>query len=473
MEIDEIPVGRAKDIRGQRIGHLIALYRVNTPEGLSKGVYWKCQCDCGKTTIVLGSNLYKNHTQSCGCITGKPINYQEMEEDEIPLGTAEDLRGKKIYNLTFLYRVAKPSSYKAKHYGSFWKCRCDCGNIIIVPANQVKNGHTKGCGCLNIGGSDRILEKPGTKYNKLTVLERANYEAEDTYWKCSCECGNITIVRGTDLRSGKVKSCGCLRGHSGINGFIDETGNRYGRLLVIERAKNKGKDTCWKCKCDCGNETIVRGTNLRDGSTLSCGCYHIDKCKKPKGPRIYNNYLTNEPDEIPLGEAENLRGKRFGKLIPLYRVKVESDQNCAFWKCQCDCGNTTITRSSALKSGKVASCGCSTESHGEIKIKELLLNNNLSFEQEYWFNDCRDVNPLRFDFYVNNLYLIEFDGKQHTEAIDYFGGEKGLQKTQQRDQIKNEYCKTHNIPLIRIPYWHYNDITIEDLKPETSQFLIT
>lgn len=471
MEIDEIPVGRAKDIRGQRIGHLIALYRVNTPEGLSKGVYWKCQCDCGKTTIVLGSNLYKNHIKSCGCITGKPIKTQEMAEDEIPLGAAEDLRGKKFHSLTVLYRVAKPSTYKSSR-SAFWKCRCDCGNTIIVESGQLKNGHTKGCGCLHGGGRETI-DETGKQYGNLTVIRQAETNSHDAYWECICTCGNKTIVRGTDLRSGRVKSCGCLRGKIGPNALIDETGNRYGRLIVIERVDNRGKDTCWKCKCDCGNETVVRGYDLRSGQIKSCGCYRIDKCKEPKGPRTYNNYLVNAPDEIPLGEAENLRGKRFGKLVPLYRVNVESTQNCAFWKCQCDCGNVTITRSTTLKSGKVTSCGCSIESHGEIKIKELLLNNNLSFEQEYWFNDCRDVNPLRFDFYVNNLYLIEFDGKQHTEAIDYFGGKEGLQKTQQRDKIKNEYCKTHNIPLIRIPYWHYDDITIEDLKPETSQFLIT
>ena len=473
MEPDEIPIGYAKDIRGMRVGHLVVLYRVNPPKLLLKeGTYWKCKCDCGNTTVVHGSNLRTGHTKSCGCVTGKPIVQEIMQPDEIPVGRAEDVRGKKFYNLTALYRVAQPTSYKREYSGAFWKFQCDCGNTIIASIGQVKNGHTKGCGCLNIGGKERILEVPGTKYNKLTVLKQADIEAKDTYWECKCECGNITTVRGTDLRSGKVKSCGCLRGHSGINGFINEVGNKYGRLTVIERAENDDKYTRWKCKCDCGKEVIVRAAALRSGSTQSCGCYHLDKCKEPKGPRIYDNYLTNEPDEIPLGEAENLRGQRFGKLIPLYRVKVESDQTCAFWKCQCDCGNITIARASALKANKVMSCGCSVKSHGEIKIKELLLDNNLSFKQEHWFNDCKDTNPLRFDFYVNDLYLIEFDGKQHFEPIDYFGGEKKLKSQQKKDNIKNKYCKNHNIPLIRIPYWYENKITIDDLRPETSQFLI-
>ena len=54
--------------------------------------------------------------------------------------------------------------------------------------------------------------------------------------------------------------------------FIDLTGKRYGRLVVIERTKNKGSKTAWLCKCDCGNEKIVTGDGLNRGNTKSCGC---------------------------------------------------------------------------------------------------------------------------------------------------------------------------------------------------------
>lgn len=63
---------------------------------------------------------------------------------------------------------------------------------------------------------------------------------------------------------------------------IDLTGQRYGRLIVLERAephitKSGKKIERWKCKCDCGNETVVRHGNIRNGSTTSCGCYHKEK----------------------------------------------------------------------------------------------------------------------------------------------------------------------------------------------------
>ena len=144
----------------------------------------------------------------------------------------------------------------------------------------------------------------------------------------------------------------------------------------------------------------------------------------------------------------------------------------ALWKCQCDCGNITIVSSNNLQKGSIISCGCSLDSKGVIKIKQLLSNNCLFFQQEYVFNECKNINLLRFDFYVNNKYLIEYDGEQHFYSINHFGGKEQFQITQECDKIKNEYCKTHNIPLIRIPYTHYDKITIDDLRPETSQFLI-
>ena len=60
---------------------------------------------------------------------------------------------------------------------------------------------------------------------------------------------------------------------------VDLTGKRFGRLVVLEQAEyhidKKGrKIRMWKCKCDCGNETIVRHGGLQRGTTTSCGCFH-------------------------------------------------------------------------------------------------------------------------------------------------------------------------------------------------------
>lgn len=55
--------------------------------------------------------------------------------------------------------------------------------------------------------------------------------------------------------------------------FIDITGNRYNNLIVVKRVENApGGVTVWECICDCGNTTFVRGVNLKSGAVKSCGC---------------------------------------------------------------------------------------------------------------------------------------------------------------------------------------------------------
>lgn len=59
--------------------------------------------------------------------------------------------------------------------------------------------------------------------------------------------------------------------------FKDKTGNRYGRLVVLERAANRGIHTAWLCVCDCGNSVVVTGNSLQSNRTRSCGCIHKEQ----------------------------------------------------------------------------------------------------------------------------------------------------------------------------------------------------
>lgn len=62
---------------------------------------------------------------------------------------------------------------------------------------------------------------------------------------------------------------------------IDLDGQRFGRLVVLERMPNKTiGNTIWKCRCDCGNESIVQGGNLRGGKVQSCGCLQREAVTK-------------------------------------------------------------------------------------------------------------------------------------------------------------------------------------------------
>lgn len=73
-----------------------------------------------------------------------------------------------------------------------------------------------------------------------------------------------------------------------------------------------------------------------------------------------------------------------------------------------------------------------------------------------------NIKPLPFDFYLPNLNIcVEYDGKQHSNSVKIFGGEKAFESCKIRDQIKTEYCLKNNIPLIRI---RYNENIEEVLK---------
>lgn len=98
-------------------------------------------------------------------------------------------------------------------------------------------------------------------------------------------------------------------------------------------------------------------------------------------------------------------------------------------------------------------------SRGEIKIAEILEEAGLDFKEEYSFSDLVSINgrPLRFDFAVFDDagdidFLIEYQGIQHYEPKEKFGGWSGLHKQQYNDMRKREYCRQHNIKLIAIPY---------------------
>lgn len=238
--------------------------------------------------------------------------------------------------------------------------------------------------------------------------------------------------------------------------FIDLTGQKFGRLIAIQKTnKKKGNEWLWQCKCDCGNICEVTGVRLRTGQTKSCGC------------------LKKETDKMPKGNVIDMTGKKYGHYTVIKRAG-SSKTGEAMWLVECDCPAHTknIIIGRALREGRTLSCGCERRSHGELKIAELLHNNNIPFVQQKKMFKFSNGYYAKFDFYINNQYLIEYDGIQHFSDVHGWNNKTNLQKTQERDMIKNQWCKENNIPLIRIPYTHLQDLCLEDLQLETSKFII-
>lgn len=132
--------------------------------------------------------------------------------------------------------------------------------------------------------------KPGQKYNKLTVIESTSERDScgRIIWLCKCDCGTIVKVDSSSLRLGNTKSCGCIRKEIAEQNLLkDLTGQRFGKLLVLERADNTWDGRVrWKCKCDCGTIKEITGEALRRGDSMSCGCM------ASKGEYLIRQYLN-------------------------------------------------------------------------------------------------------------------------------------------------------------------------------------
>lgn len=303
-----------------------------------------------------------------------------------------------------------------------------------------------------------LIDLTNCHFGQWKVLRRATKEEalnkKGVYWLCECNCGNIVPVSGDSLRNGKSTKCMLC---CNANKKNDLQGKIFGRLTVIRQASKEehsyknDKSAIWLCKCNCGSnkKIYVRGTDLTHNHIVSYGCYNKEM-----------SFLKN---------SINMTDKIFGELTPI-KATTKRRNGSVIWECQCSCGKTTFVAQSDLRSGRVESCGHSQVSKGERKIAKILAEANIPFETQKTFNDARypDTNRLmKFDFYLpDQQLLIEYDGAQHYETVNFWDGEEGLCYRQQRDAYKTNWCQENGIKLLRIPYTKYNDITINTIISE-------
>lgn len=272
----------------------------------------------------------------------------------------------------------------------------------------------------------------GQQFDELTVIEMLyNYQNKHrTYCKCIGIDGNEYIIRQDALVSGVTHT---IHGACSGGKQQDITNQRFGKLIAISSTEKRATNgnIIWKCVCDCGNETYVPISSLKRGHTTSCGC---NKEEYLKSIRL------------------DIVGQKFGELTVKEEYYSENNKR-RMMKCLCSCGNECICSISDLMTQHTMSCGCINKSKGEIYIETVLCDNNIDYITQKRFDGCRNKRHLPFDFYLPNYNIcIEYDGIQHYQSIEYWGGEQGLQIRKENDRIKTNYCIKNNIRLIRIPY---------------------
>lgn len=202
----------------------------------------------------------------------------------------------------------------------------------------------------------------GQVYGRLTAISRVPSPVSESgeskakvRWLCTCECGRTHVVVAQDLRSGKTRSCGCLRTAPELRDLV---GKSFGRLTILSESGRQEMPPFGKtylCQCSCGNRPIVARGRLLNGNTRSCGCLVIESCSK----------------------GEDWTGGVYGCLTVLRRgpnsTGVTSKPQ---WYCRCTCGNEILTPIATLRAGKKKTRGCVRAS--TKPLEEITLNSALS-----------------------------------------------------------------------------------------------
>ena len=289
-------------------------------------------------------------------------------------------------------------------------------------------------------------------YKLITKKEELLNNLSEVVYICSIHGEYKTKV--TSILQGK-QCYKCSRISAVKNKNKTTLKNRQNNLYkkALEACNNK------KYKLISSKEEIINNTSI---ITYKCPFHGLQKmrisnlingrgCPNCSSEKASERYRL-KPDEVEK-RINNLGGKLLNKEDYINRYEKNLIIECIYC-------NTPFVTSLVLftqHGGQMCPNCKSKESIGERRIRKYLEKNNILFEQEKWFSDCRDVNPLPFDFYLPNYNIaIEFDGEQHYKQ-GHFTHSK-LSYTQLHDNIKNNYCKNNNIKLIRIPYWDMKNI---------------
>lgn len=210
--------------------------------------------------------------------------------------------------------------------------------------------------------------------------------------------------------------------------FLEEIKEVSPNIKIIGEYVNCKTHIEIKCKV-CGWEWEMTPSNLLRGY----GCPRCAKQLKDKTTEYFKWELKKINKNIEI----------IGEYIG---AKTSIELKCKI------CGNEWMNQPTHLLNGQ--GCPKCNSSKGEKAIEEILNELSINHIREYRFKNCRRGHyTLPFDFYLPEYNTcIEYDGKQHFEPIEYFGGGEAFATRQKNDRIKNNYCKNNKIKLIRVPY---------------------
>lgn len=275
----------------------------------------------------------------------------------------------------------------------------------------------------------KLKDWSGKSFDNFSIIKRADDKIDPSgrrriNWLCVCNCGNEFITSADKLNSTKRFPIGCnncVNLHRSIIQRSNNIGKKYGRLTIID-IKWEPRNNIAVCQCECGNVCEIIKSDVTSGHTKSCGCLQIENASK-SNVKDWTGVISDYGIELLSQDHKNKNGQWI-------------------WNCKCGLCNSIFKELPAkIFNGHTTSCGCRKKSSNEELIESYLIDQNIAFKTQYTFEKCKLKNCLPFDFAIFNndilIGLLEYDGRQHYEPIDFFGGKEQFKLQKKEMKLKH------------------------------------
>lgn len=443
---------RAKKIHNDDFDYSLTEYK-----NMNSKVIITCK-KCGKDF----SQRASHHLNGCGCMNCFLIkqkkNQPKNKEDFIK-------KANLVHNLIYDYSNSDYVDFFTK-ISIFCK---KCNKYFL----QSPNIHLNGCGCQSCGriSHKKKLLKTNEEYI-AAVKKKHNVDGEPLfdYSKTKYIGSKYSIIvickrcgiefsqrAGNHLNGNGCKQCvitdRALKQRSNTYDFIRKSKIIHSTPEIFDYKDVNYVSNSIKVKihCNiCGNDFLITPLSLLNGH----GCH---KCAK----KSHREKVTKKQD-LFISECEKVH-KNYNNE-PLYdysKTDYKGTNYSIIVTCK-KCGKDFLQRAGHHLNG----CGCTNciKSKGEIYIENILISNNIKYNSQHRFKNCRNKLPLPFDFYLPFYNIcIEYDGIYHYEVKNKFGGFDRLITQKHNDEIKTNYCCDNNIKLFRIKYTDNLQTAVQDI----------
>jgi len=337
------------------------------------------------------------------------------------------------------------------------KIKIVCPNHGVF--EQTPNSHLAGSGCPSCVPNKKLTKEEFIKRSRKIHGDKYDYSLVE-YKNVSSNIKIICPVHGVF----EQKPCKHLAGHGCFSCYNERpkkllytTESFIEKLKEIHKNKYDYSITEYKgitkpIKYICPEHGII---------TQNAQSHFLGKgCKECAAKIIAEKHKLTTEDFIE--KSRKVHGNKYDYSLSEYK-----DCNK---KIKIICKKHGMFEQTARDHYRGNGCPACNESHGNRAVKLFLEENKIDYIPE-WSNDtCRLKDKLRFDFYLPKLNtVIEFQGKQHFQVVEYWGGEEDFNLRKKRDEIKRKWCLENNIKEIEIH--NIKDIQ-KILKKELKSFII-